>query len=629
LPVRRPPRPDAAGPANDVGTIGSPSRRRRWRPSRRQLAAAATVAVLAITGVLVAGGRGSADSGYRTATVATRPVDRTLDRVGTIEPVSQARVAFTVDGTITSVSVNVGDTATTGQQLATLDTSDLEATVAEKQAALNAAEVTLERALNGEDVSGPGATGAGSGGSIVTPSALSSVTSSVVVVGASASASRSAAAIQTAAVSDAELAQARQAVVDAQKEVDASLATARQALDDAAVVCAAVVADSSAGDAQPSSSSTEAGSTSSSSTTSTTSGADESVVACQEALTAVEEAQQHVADDQATLNTAAIALDDLLAQLAEELESAGSSGGDGSGGGGQGGADQGGADQDGSPPQGSGGTPNGTSQGATPPSGSAPSGGAAGSAPGDTTPGATTSSGPTSADLIAYQKAVDAAAAEVTVAEQSLALATVISPITGTVQAVNLAVGDTVTAGSSTATIVVVGDGGYEVTTTVTVDDLGDVAVGQPATFTPDGSDEPLHGEVAGIGVTGTASGSSTTYPVTIGLTDATEGLRNGAIASVSILTGEAGDAIAVPTSAVTVNGATSTVTVLDDGEPTTTVVQVGVMGDVWTEVTDGLEVGDTVVLADLDEALPSSATDSSSTVGFGGGPGGGFGGFP
>jgi multidrug efflux pump subunit AcrA (membrane-fusion protein) len=578
--------------------------------------------------VLVAGGRGSADSGYRTATVATRPVDRTLDRVGTIEPVSQARVAFAVDGTITSVSVDVGDTVTTGQQLATLDTSDLEATVAEKQAALDAAEVTLERALNGEDVSGPGATGAGSGGSIVIPSALSSVTSSVVVVGASASASGSAAAIQTAAVSDAELAQARQAVVDAQKEVDASLATAQQALDDAAVVCAAVGTDSSAGDALPSSSSTEAGSTSSSSTTSTTSGADESVVACQEALTAVEEAQQHVADDQATLNTAAIALDDLLAQLAEELESAGSSGGDGSGGG-QGGADQGGADQDGSPPQGSGGTPNGTSQGATPPSGSAPSGGAAGSAPGDTTPGATTSSGPTSADLIAYQKAVDAAAAEVTVAEQSLALATVISPITGTVQAVNLAVGDMVTAGSSTATIVVVGDGGYEVTTTVTVDDLGDVAVGQPATFTPDGSDEPLHGEVAGIGVTGTASGSSTTYPVTIGLTDATEGLRNGAIASVSILTGEAGDAIAVPTSAVTVNGATSTVTVLDDGEPTTTVVQVGVMGDVWTEVTDGLEVGDTVVLADLDEALPSSATDSSSTVGFGGGPGGGFGGFP
>jgi hypothetical protein len=52
---------------------------------------------------------------------------------------------------------------------------------------------------------------------------------------------------------------------------------------------------------------------------------------------------------------------------------------------------------------------------------------------------------------------------------------------------------------------------------------------------------------------------------------------------------------------------------VLEDGAPTATDVEVGAVGATWTEVTSGLEEGDEVILADLDEPLPSSATDSAN----------------
>jgi hypothetical protein len=86
---------------------------------------------------------------------------------------------------------------------------------------------------------------------------------------------------------------------------------------------------------------------------------------------------------------------------------------------------------------------------------------------------------------------------------------------------------------------------------------------------------------------------------------------------------------VAVPTSAVTVEGGRATVTVLEDGKPSDVTVQTGAVGEVWTEITDGLAIGQTVVLADLDAPLPTSATDTQITGGFGG-PGGvgGFGGF-
>jgi trimeric autotransporter adhesin len=240
----------------------------------------------------------------------------------------------------------------------------------------------------------------------------------------------------------------------------------------------------------------------------------------------------------------------------------------------------------------------------------------------------------TADQLVADEANVAAALADVNVANETLAQATIVSPIAGTVADVNVSAGTQVSADSSTANVVIVGRGGYEVTTTVTVADRPKVSVGDAATVTPDGSSVKLPGKVVSIGVATTSSSSSiggssstTSYPVTIGFTSAPAGLRNGASSSVTIVVAHTDSALTVPTSAVTTIGTgLHTVTVLADGKTSAVSIQIGTIGTDRTAVTSGLTAGQTVVLADLGQAIPSSNTTNR----FGGGgafTGGGLGG--
>ena len=74
---------------------------------------------------------------------------------------------------------------------------------------------------------------------------------------------------------------------------------------------------------------------------------------------------------------------------------------------------------------------------------------------------------------------------------------------------------------------------------------------------------------------------------------------------------------LVVPSTAVTTNGSRSTVLLLQNGQQVRTQVTVGVAGDSWTEITQGVSSGDQVVLT-----TSTSTSSSSSTQGF---PGGGL----
>lgn len=517
-----------------------------WRRRRRAIAAAVVVALVA-SGLLAATAFGADNTSYRTATVGKHDVDSLLNGVATIEPVSQASVAFPASGTVATVNVKVGDSVTIGQALASLDPESLTESLHQKQAALAQAEVTLEQALNGESVSG------GNNATGNNPVQLNAVTSPPAVA--------------------TDLGAAQQAVLEAQKRVDAALNTASSALDAATTVCAAAGVGTTTPDpATP-----------------------EALTACQTATKDVLTAQRAVSTAQQELAAAAQSLDALLAEQAAR------------------------------------GATTGTND---VPANDAP----AGNSGGTNQPNGTTGSSPSAADLVAYQKAVDAAAAEVAVAEQSIAQATIVSPIAGTVEAMNVAVGDEVDGASTTATIVVVGAGGFEATTTVSVDDITDVKVGQKATLLPDGSKRALGGTVSSISIAPDASASSTSYRVVIGLDDPGADLDNGSTGSVAIVTESSRSGLAVPTSAVTAPGNRHTVTVLDGTTTERVPVEVGVVGETWTEITSGVSAGQVVVLADLSEPLPGSATESSgatqngqgpTSFRFGGPPGGGPGGGP
>jgi multidrug efflux pump subunit AcrA (membrane-fusion protein) len=565
--------------------VTAPTRRRRSRIVERTLGTVAVAAIIG-AGVLLVQATGDDQPAYRTADAATQTVQAALTGVATIEPIDQAIVGFPADGTVSTVEVALGDVVALGQQLATLDTIELERDLRAKQAALAQAQLVLAVALDGDD-----------------PSSLVQSSSQTPMGFADTALAAADSVAEAASDVDPELAAAQQVVLDAQHDADVALADAAAALDSAIAVC-----DAFAGAADPSA----------------------AIAACQTALAAVVDAQKVVSAAQDAVTAAADALDALLAQWAAELESSTV------------------AELPSTPsttpatttptnaptstPTGEtpiGETPTGeTTTGETPEGETAVDGGGAtdvaggASGPSGSTLGggsSPVSDAPSSEDLIAYQFDVDAAQFDLEAAEQALAQAAIVSPIAGTVTSIDVEVGDEVTAGSSMQTIVVEGPDGYEATTTVSINEIADIHVTQKATIVPDGGTKPLTGKVTAIAQTPDPASSTTSYRVTIGFTDETaesSTVRNGNIGDVSIVTGVGTDAVAVPTSAVTLVDAQQMVTILSaDGTATTSPVTVGVIGDEWTEILSGVAVGDTVVLANLDDPLPSSATDVDSTA--------------
>jgi multidrug efflux pump subunit AcrA (membrane-fusion protein) len=554
-----------------------------WLRWRRVVAVAAVVVL--VTTVLAARAFGSSGSDYQTAIVGRRSVDAALTGTATIQPVSQASVAFPISGTVAAVNVNVGDTVGVGQPLASLDPASLLADLDSKRQSLTQAQLTLDNALSGQSASSSVGTGSGgsagsSSGTNASPRAFQSGSTPTARLVALHSASP-----------DPEIASAQQEVIAAQHAVDIAIANAENALQNATNVCAPIGNDPN------------------------TPPTPQQVSACQQALSAVQDAQRVVQEKQNALVDASNKLDTLLQQRADQTPPPTS------------------APPTTSAPPATTAPPvtagNTGSQSAPGPARTGASGGGAQSGTGFGAGGAGGRSGggssPSAADLAADQQAVDAAAADVAMAEQAMNQATIGSPIDGTVVAVNLNVGDTVSAASSTANVVVEGAGGYEVATTVSVDRVGQVAVGQPATLVPDGGRKALTGKVAYISVVPTTSSTTSdatpTYLVIVGLNQNDSNLGNGSTGSVSITTGSATAALAVPTSAVTAFGNRHTVQVIEGGGPRRVAVTVGAVGNTWTEIKGGLRAGQEVVLANVSEPLPSSATQSATQNGADGFP--------
>lgn len=214
-------------------------------------------------------------------------------------------------------------------------------------------------------------------------------------------------------------------------------------------------------------------------------------------------------------------------------------------------------------------------------------------------------------------------------AEAALEATTLRAPISGTVLQVDGKVGSSSGASSSQsgATAATSSSGDLvlianlktlQVSVSVPESDIGSLKVGQKATVTfPAVADAEATGTITSIDPVATTSNSVVTYGVVVRLSGVPSTVRLGQSASVTVTTDSATDVLVVPSTAVTTTGDRSTVTVLADGVQTPTVVQLGVVGDTWTQVESGVSSGDQVVLA-------TSTSSSSTDSGF---PGGGLGG--
>lgn len=84
-----------------------------------------------------------ASSTAQLVTVTRGPMSSTVSAEGTVAAATTDNLSFTGSGTVTAVDVQAGDTVKTGQVLATIDSSNLSATVASAQSALATAQAKL------------------------------------------------------------------------------------------------------------------------------------------------------------------------------------------------------------------------------------------------------------------------------------------------------------------------------------------------------------------------------------------------------------------------------------------------------------------------------------------------------
>ncbi|GAB4006524.1 HlyD family efflux transporter periplasmic adaptor subunit [Nocardioides ultimimeridianus] len=362
------------------------------------------------------------------------------------------------------------------------------------------------------------------------------------------------------------------AVTKAQTTASTALTTATEALQTEQSACATT----------SSSPTPSASDTSSDTPTASTSSTPQVSDDCQSALGAVQSAQAAVADAQDDLKTA---LDTLTTDLTTALTTTGSP--------------------------------------------SSPSSPSAPSSPSTRTPSTSSSGGTTvtAATLARDQASIDQARADLVSALAARRAAVVRAPLAGQLRSLPVARGDAVAAGDDVA--VIVGKGLTTVEIEATQAQAAELRVGGTASVTPAGATTALVGRVSRIAHVPTASTSSssatssTTYAVQVTLTG--KGAAQpplGMPVAVSAVIGTARHVVTVPASAVS-DGA---VEVLRNGTATRTRVTTGVIGASAIEVLSGVSAGDQVVLADLEEDLPTS---DSSTTRFGGSSGfGGSGSF-
>jgi RND family efflux transporter MFP subunit len=238
----------------------------------------------------------------------------------------------------------------------------------------------------------------------------------------------------------------------------------------------------------------------------------------------------------------------------------------------------------------------------------------------------------TSAQIAAAKAQLASANAKLTSAKSDLAGATMTAPFTGVVAQVNLTVnakvngststttgvGTTTTVSSSASTsaqIVVVDTSTWLLNSTVGMADLATLKQGLACTVTPTGASASLPGTLTSIGIVGTTSAGTTTYPIIVTLTGNPTGLYVGGSADITIVVSEV-TALTVPTAAIHQDNGQTYVIVTKDGVQTNTNVTVGRTFGAATEITKGVAEGDEIV-------VPAQATSSGSRT-----PGAGRSGF-
>lgn len=178
-------------------------------------------------------------------------------------------------------------------------------------------------------------------------------------------------------------------------------------------------------------------------------------------------------------------------------------------------------------------------------------------------------------------------------AQTMLSNGTMTAPINGYVTEVNVTEG--AYPSPAMAAISIANTTTLELNTNVSEYLIGKVKLGDKVSITAKSlSDKPFEGTIKTISPA-PASGSLT-YPITIALDQAPEGIKAGMFAEVNLISDRKADVLCVPSDSVIIKSSETKVAILKKGIPSYVSVETGLDNGSYVEIKSGLKVGDLVV---------------------------------
>ncbi|MCI2121241.1 MAG: efflux RND transporter periplasmic adaptor subunit, partial [Bacteroidales bacterium] len=208
-------------------------------------------------------------------------------------------------------------------------------------------------------------------------------------------------------------------------------------------------------------------------------------------------------------------------------------------------------------------------------------------------------------------------------AVKNLSYAWIYSPIDGVVLSRDVDEGQTVASGFSTPTLFTIAQDLKKMQVVADVDeaDIGEVKEGQRVEFTVDAfPDDVFKGTVTQVRLYATTTSNVVTYEVVIDAPNPDLILMPGLTANVTIYILDKTDVITVPQKALIFQPEgypdskyDKSVWVMDgDGSLRNVEVKIGVTDGISTEITEGLKVGDRLVIGASVSAIPVKSSDTS-----------------
>ena len=189
-------------------------------------------------------------------------------------------------------------------------------------------------------------------------------------------------------------------------------------------------------------------------------------------------------------------------------------------------------------------------------------------------------------------------------ARENLANASLTAPFDGVVTAVYVSEGEL----ASGPAVELVDMNSLEVVLDVDEVDIGVITMGQPAVVTLESwPDDELEGQVVSIAPNARAVAEIVTYEVHLSLDPGDLPVRAGMTANARLVTAERKDVLLVPNRAITADRETGTywVNLLAADNSTSQVqVRIGMRDNRYTEIRDGLQEGDRLVIGELNQGL-------------------------